>query len=922
MLALFIIQEDSFHNKSKEEISRYVYGSYNKFKYMIYYNASYLIYKKRIVEFENDGKKERKIQALIDFIYGDLSDENYIDYLLDRIDYYPVIKKETIINGSKHIALNYFIDIPVELHIIDVMWTIIKGLSFKNDEMEKFWYGNLLNKKQLYKQNAHTLNDILWETNFLFNKYIKDYNKWISESLKCIKNQCNINDDLTLVSSDLKRFYYSTNSPFREFPSTTYNSIIEPYLSALTVVIEKMYQKYHSMIASISKIDMGECILPIGLTSSMLIANAYLSDFDDSISKLDDVIFYGRYVDDMIIIFKKEVKLEEAKKLLKSLLEENQYNVSINEEKTAVFSYHNYNFLSTEERFINYIKTKSNSYVGNEDLEEVSFERYFEFEKKYLNNNLISNSQLSEDMFVKIDVHDAIIFMNYIYDLIDFSHEVREVIYNKITTFINTTTKFTMWKEIYRWVNSFQIQNDSVLEIEKLLQERFKNMIENNIEEINAVFSDNVHKKLMSTYEEINEISKILARVEENTPYARAFELSGMCRKDSIIKHLVINYRENKKLFNNSTEYYKDYYGNYLPFIHLWEVVLFDQLVNLSKKNHKSYQESVRTFTELNHINEFDNIYFAKSIEMDNLNGDVIVIGDQQKMNSFVVSHPNINLDSDEFIPLSKHHVIPSTTDTRLFIRNLLDSFENNTSTLVLPELYVKLEWLPIVARIAHHKEFNVSMGVENLVLGRRFYNVMISLYSFRDSFSHRNLFPIVREKNFYSYIEQEWCDQPSVKLICRNPSTPKYYLVKNKGISFVDYLCFEITDIFSRALFKGMADVTILPMLNRDTTYFDNIIQSLSRDLSCCVITSNSATWGNSSIILPRSSHEKVLTDFKGGFNNYLVSSLLPVYELINFNNSFYWKNKNIPFKKHPANYNHISIDSHEKEDYKLDWE
>jgi len=243
----------------------------------------------------------------------------------------------------------------------------------------------------------------------------------------------------------------------------------------------------------------------------------------------------------------------------------------------------------------------------------------------------------------------------------------------------------------------------------------------------------------------------------------------------------------------------------------------------------------------------------------------------------------------------------PTFEETRKFIINLLEAKENKASLLVFPELCIYPQWLHLLGYFSHQNKINIVAGLKNLIINNEFKNLLISLHTFYDNKYHKNTISFVREKNFYSYDEKKWCSDNNI--ILNDVKSPKYYLIENNDILYADYMCFEITDIFSRGIFKNYVDVISIPMLNKDTDYFNNIIYSLSRDLSTCVITSNSASWGNSSIILPKPSNEKILSEFKGGYNQYCVFSKVPINQLKEFNLNFNYRIPHNIFKKHSAN-------------------
>ncbi len=66
-----------------------------------------------------------------------------------------------------------------------------------------------------------------------------------------------------------------------------------------------------------------DCGLPIGNLTSQIFANLYLNDFDHYVSEMDKDLYYGRYVDDMILIHPSREFLLKAKDDIENYLETN-----------------------------------------------------------------------------------------------------------------------------------------------------------------------------------------------------------------------------------------------------------------------------------------------------------------------------------------------------------------------------------------------------------------------------------------------------------------------------------------------------------------------------------------------------------------------------------------------------------------------
>jgi len=82
--------------------------------------------------------------------------------------------------------------------------------------------------------------------------------------------------------------------------------------------------------------------IPRGVGVSAYLAELYMRKIDDEIVKQNDITYYARYVDDIIIIFtpKPDDQNIDYKKIIKRIIEEN-YELTLNEDKTFIFDLRN-----------------------------------------------------------------------------------------------------------------------------------------------------------------------------------------------------------------------------------------------------------------------------------------------------------------------------------------------------------------------------------------------------------------------------------------------------------------------------------------------------------------------------------------------------------------------------------------------------
>ncbi|MDY0277987.1 MAG: RNA-directed DNA polymerase [Acholeplasma sp.] len=881
---------------------RMIYGTYGKLKAKFFYDNTALLDKLKLAKFE-DKDFEIRLNELLSAINCINDNGEFFDTLLKKIDIYPFIKKK---DDKGKFDLNYMIDMPIELHIVDTLWTILLAkVLFETESISANIYGNLIDTRNLFNEEIEE--SINWESKFLFERYVKGYNKWLDNLDKKLKTHRNLQSELSVVVTDFRRFYYSTGNVFKVITSR-FPVFFDEHME-LTGIVKRIYDIYRKKLMQYSTITLGDGSLPVGLSSSMVLSNLYLYDFDESIVKKSDVLFFGRYVDDMIIIFNRS----HSAGSLKEFLDKELYNaigqsrLSFNDNKTEIFNLSQSKFLNEYDRLMLFLSQKQINYYSNEDEENLSFRRYVNINKKKLNRHLLSKKVDSEESLINFELSDSVLFMNYIYTYVDFKQTTLNELVVKIEKSIEDNYKPSMWKEFYRWFSYFIKDEHKVHEFKRKIDTLIRSLRRMKFNEIRNSNHLNLRNKLVFNYSQVHAISQSLSnsKMFAKSGHTLILGQSKMLNVVSPIRYFIENHRTAN--LSNNTKFYTDNYSNSVQFIHLWEILAYDQLVNATQNKKKSFKQSIDDFIAINNLESFDYISEENIKQIEGYAAKSLSINYEcETEDEIVISHPNICLDKKDSEPLNSWNIKPTFVDTKRLLDNILEAKDNNTSLLVLPELYIDYSWLHIIGLSAQNFNMIISAGMKALVIKKRYFNLMISLYPFKDINKRKNTLVTIREKNNYSYDEENWCTKNSYKLI--NHLKPTYFLVNHNNVAYSDYMCFEVTDIWARSVFKGIVDVVNIPMLNRDTKYFDSIITSLSRDLSAVIITSNSATWGNSSIILPQGSDNRVVTEFRGGFNQYLVSTKINIKSLIRFNETFLGydrdKQDKKTFKPHSANF------------------
>ncbi|MDP2797137.1 MAG: RNA-directed DNA polymerase [Methanoregula sp.] len=289
----------------------------------------------QLSSFENDEKFDEKIsrfEEIIELIKNGKTNLNEIDDLIDDIDFHMLPKsikyrsnekdktqKGIFLTNNKSSkkytqkGVNYFIDAPIELHLISVIW-VMKAGFFIDANSSKSCYWFRLNEK-LSEPEDHS--------SHIFKLYHEQYAAFRDNSIQVaeliLKEE---HKEIAILSLDLKHCFYSITINFDEiieFLKTKIKNKDElDFAIALTNILKEIHRTYrkkidnfficsHNYIAR----NPERCVIPIGLASSGILCNWHLKKFDKEITTLLKPAYYGRYIDDIIIVIKNpEIKKE------------------------------------------------------------------------------------------------------------------------------------------------------------------------------------------------------------------------------------------------------------------------------------------------------------------------------------------------------------------------------------------------------------------------------------------------------------------------------------------------------------------------------------------------------------------------------------------------------------------------------------
>ena len=924
-------------------------GAYRKFKSYYYYNKNYILIKEKIANFEaNYTQMQKTFDKLASILHLQNDENNYVELLIKKVNIAVLPKKFTnekkndnlIISNESNkeqcvSEVNFFIDLPIELNILDTVLCVLIGQYVADFEvLSDSVYGNTLNERALY-----FLDRINWGNNFLFDIYYNKYTQWRNGAFDSLEENYTQGKNSLLVTVDIKAYYYSIILSAEKIKKILiFNDIYDDY-GFLLQIYNKICLRYFELLKRYRKFEYeykkDEYCLPIGMMTSMLLANLYLKDFDTKINGFKALTYYGRYVDDMLMV----ITVDKLNDNLETEYVLNKFFVTNN---IFINNQHDYSLYGYDELKIKKDKVKAvyidcaesralidiyNKFIrtypsqvqpiSNWDLELGDFEEsVFLFDKFKRSNKVRDLEAMAVDPY-KIGRYFAQLsskFSNV--KLEKQSQKDIETQIKKINAFLlgeQGLEYYTQWQNYMYFLICVNKEQEL-----RVFYKRIKKIIENLKAQLNEMYKykPTIVKKLKSTLIRHLQISYYIAyslkidKVPEKKKSNVQRYINANLFNHNLIKLPLANYIYNgeKALLNLNIEDFKEvvidletnFKFKWSPrFIHYDEIqsLLFYNEFNNFKAPHENDPQFLfekfclinrlvcgEPFVELignTRIKGFKDNYILREYT---INDDTIYVG-----GDINVCTGNVSVNNSDIIDYLKHGTI-TMADKKTIWKILNETYLNchkDVKLLILPELFYPYELIKELLAFARRSQIAIVVGLRYLkTIDNRVKNCFAAIIPFVKE-GYKNAAIFIREKNDYSPIEK--CILARHGFVCVDKKKPNYEIYSWKGIDIAPMVCFELTDIVARAILKGNTDIIALPVNNQDTTYFSNIIESTVRDLHCMIVQANTSIYGDSRVTLPYDRNTKDIFKIKGGINDNVLVGSLNLNNIFNYQKNYY---------------------------------
>lgn len=941
-------------------------SAYRKLKYEVYYETYDLYIKEALAKFECSISFERELRKWSEWLKHPQKLSTDMEAYIGKIDYFVVPKKysQPSIEGSEKTTgiflsndkigenyeikeVNYIISCNIHIHLLSAIWTWFVGSEI-DSSLSESCYGN-----RIYKdlQASKTSKD-----KRLYKYYPTQYAKWRDRAILSAEETLKLNN-ITMISLDIKQCYYFVDidwdkvfKAIEDGDDTKQNKKIKKQLS---IILKDVHAKYWELVStdmykthedSIKRVKSG---LPIGLVSSKVLCNFHLHGIDQDIINSLNPEFYGRYVDDMLIVLKTPKSLTKdldnnTDAFIRRFLVDR--NILIENESDS-----SYYFVRYKELRIQSEKVKV-FYIGKDQNKAILKNFKKELQKNVSELRFLPEDYLTGDLdnyAYELIVDGSINKLRSINDIKENTAELakylsRLIIFHRLST-IPSTKMDKVVKQLFQFFNgsnlliysnmwerlfSFFVITNRQKDAQKLYDKIARAI--NECQYLDLTLLERIQKDSLRYLDISYALPLALTELTQDASSSNRITTSVLLRKTCLVRsqyvcYPLLEYCETKSslcdpqlLSSFDTLQLDEDKLTYAPrHIHFDEYQLHWFYKCLLKGDTSFLDEAdpdYLRFTEKCCI-EHDTPFNSQSSD-----SSCVDLGSETYMRM-----KHCYIDDPQLIPnissckIRQHYIgmenseIDSEIKLKIALANLRVKKEDvkasyainkkpNVSTDRQADLYkilnmVKQEKCDLLVlpefAIPHDWLPVMANWVRKqqigAVFGMEHWVIKGKAYNFVVTIlpytdSGKHKGSVLSIRLKNHYAPREIEKLEQVNVKIPSRTNVVYDLFNWKGIQFAPYLCYELTDIKHRGLFLSELDMLIACVYNQDTSYFADILDSACRDLHCYIVQANSSEYGDSCIIQPTKSVDHDIIRVKGGDNNTILTATLDIGALREF--------------------------------------
>lgn len=183
----------------------------------------------------------------------------------------------------------------IDFHVLSSLWMLEVGHKFDKPLGDNV-YGSRLRRNKKGVINKMALGS--------FKPYLKPFRDWRDGAIKSMRSALVDKKRVIALTADVSSFYHELNPGFMRDP--TFLELAEVELSGPEEKLHRLFICALQAWAQDTPLQRG---LPVGLPASAVVANAALIKLDQFIERQVVPLYYGRYVDDILLVMENSSSL-------------------------------------------------------------------------------------------------------------------------------------------------------------------------------------------------------------------------------------------------------------------------------------------------------------------------------------------------------------------------------------------------------------------------------------------------------------------------------------------------------------------------------------------------------------------------------------------------------------------------------------
>lgn len=178
----------------------------------------------------------------------------------------------------------------LDFHVLSTLWMLEIGHRF-DAKLTGCAYGNRLRRTQ----DGKGINKLSLGT---FQPYLKPFRDWRDKGIAAMRTALEADKKIVALTADVSSFYHELNPSFMLNPAFVID-VLGLELSAPQAKLHRLFIQALQAWAAATPLKKG---LPVGLQASAVVANIALVELDRIVEQQLAPLYYGRYVDDILLV--------------------------------------------------------------------------------------------------------------------------------------------------------------------------------------------------------------------------------------------------------------------------------------------------------------------------------------------------------------------------------------------------------------------------------------------------------------------------------------------------------------------------------------------------------------------------------------------------------------------------------------------